>query len=314
MAICLHPVYKRDGSVVPCGKCYNCRCQKRAELVFRMEQELKVRPIAFFVTLTYKDENLYFMSASATHRTKYKRLYGNKHFALLEPKKISLFLRNLQYNYRRKYNTETLVRYYLTAEYGDGTRNYGEESNRPHYHCVFFLPDNLGIDKDNFLSLLESCWNEGHIDIKFVNSAALNYVAKHQLKECSGNEYQQTYSPIFSRCSRYQGGIGSNFLTPLIRQYYLNGGPKCVILHGRKFRLPTAYSRKIFPRKSDKQYQDFIIQSQENYQLLLQSENLSQYDNAELRQRFKVLNKRKWREYYSKKFTRNYIKQSLNKK
>lgn len=59
------------------------------------------------------------------------------------------------------------------------------------------------------IKLVRAHWTEGCTNIQILESkGACNYVAKHQVKECSGSLFQQKASPIFARYSIYGGGIG----------------------------------------------------------------------------------------------------------
>ena len=53
----ISPLYPR-GLIVPCGKCLQCRIQKRREWSLRMLHELDVWDKAVFLTLTYNDQSL----------------------------------------------------------------------------------------------------------------------------------------------------------------------------------------------------------------------------------------------------------------
>lgn len=97
-------------------------------------------------------------------------------------------------------NRPPLVRMYIVGEYGDLT-------NRPHLHSLFFFRD--FVTKPDLENLLKKIWLYGNIHVgKTVEVGAINYVAKHQVKDCAGNEFQQKVSPIFARSSRYDGGLG----------------------------------------------------------------------------------------------------------
>ena len=93
---------------VPCGNCVECLEKKRSEWSFRLQQELKVSDSAYFITLTYSEENLP-EELSKEHCQK--------------------FLKRLR-KQNDKYTTKKL-RYYLAGEYGDKTK-------RPHYHMIVF--------------------------------------------------------------------------------------------------------------------------------------------------------------------------------
>lgn len=91
---------------LPCGKCIGCRIQRAQEWGTRVMNELKAAGPSAFVTLTYDDEHL---PPGGT----------------LVPNDLKLFWLRL----RRKHDKP--FRYFACGEYGDKT-------NRPHYHAVVF--------------------------------------------------------------------------------------------------------------------------------------------------------------------------------
>jgi len=95
---------RRDQITVPCGHCLGCRTDQARQWAVRLTHEQQTSKFAWFVTLTYAETPL----------------NGS-----LDPKDTQLFIKRL----RRKYKTR--ISYYLCGEYGETTQ-------RPHYHlCVF---------------------------------------------------------------------------------------------------------------------------------------------------------------------------------
>ena len=217
---------------IPCGKCYACQCASRAEWALRMKYEFsdKRNVSAYFLTLDYNDEFLPTVGYNID-----KVLYYNSHvpiskrnyfFSVLDKKHASLFLESLKHWFRQKfmkplyyvnknggefsetlkrgftpiYDSNSLPRYYMTGEYGDLT-------NRAHYHLIVFFPADVhAADLDLYAKYL---WPYGTMKVEsHISPAAQNYVAKHQVKDCVGTPFQNLISPIFSLSSRYGGGIG----------------------------------------------------------------------------------------------------------
>lgn len=98
---------------VPCGKCPKCAQTKIQQWTFRLKQELKISTSAYFVTLTYSDDNL---------------TYGDTMPTLVK-KDFQDFMKRLRY-----YDTGKIV-YYAVGEYGSKT-------HRPHYHAILLNVDN----------------------------------------------------------------------------------------------------------------------------------------------------------------------------
>lgn len=217
---------------IPCGKCYACQCNSRAEWALRMRAEFddKRNSCAFFLTMSYDDKFLphvgynymevcnYLSSRSISER--------NYWFSILDKQHASMFLESLKHWYRQYfeipeyyvnkrtgeysavkktgfssvYRQNSLPRYYLTGEYGD-------ISNRAHMHAIVLFPNEVHeSDLKQFANFL---WPYGNLKIEsHLSPAARNYVAKHQVKDCLGTPFQQLVSPIFAFSSRFNGGIG----------------------------------------------------------------------------------------------------------
>ena len=188
-----------------CGKCYDCRMNKRAESVLRCRKEFTNSVCSFFVTLTYSDANLLFWDCNRIERAAALReakcnpkafdAYGK---FIFDKRHSSKFMSDMQ-KCIKKYNDSLLFRFVLNSEYGTWT-------HRPHFHALIFSP--LSFSLNDFKEILSQCWRYGNITVTEVSDARINYVAKHTMKEDAGNELQQKVAPIFRTMSRYQGGIG----------------------------------------------------------------------------------------------------------
>ena len=217
---------------IPCGKCYACQCSSRAEWALRMKYEFKDKRnvSAYFLTLDYNDDYLPTVGFNTD-----KVLYYNSHvpvskrnyfFSVLDKKHASLFLESLKHWFRQKfmtplyyvnknggeysdtlkrgftpiYSANSLPRYYMTGEYGDLT-------NRAHYHLIAFFP--ADVHEADLKLYAKYLWPYGTMKVEsHISPAAQNYVAKHQVKDCIGTPFQNLIAPIFSLSSRYGGGIG----------------------------------------------------------------------------------------------------------
>ena len=236
------PVYCR------CSSCYECQNELRGEWVFRVKAETEIR-LPFFITLTYDNEHLpvyepalkewhfskkrYIGSVMALHKLKrkwdysfvrkdhlrdfYKQLqekFQEKYFDLLPLERYLYCAKNGNKFWRVRpkegYENMYLIRRYSTAE-------YGTFSHRSHYHGLLFFP--IKVHREDVINLIRDCWNYGHADVaKDCRDAAVNYVAKHQVKSDEGSTFQRRFAPIFKSISTYLGGIGSNL--KLDESYY----------------------------------------------------------------------------------------------
>lgn len=96
-----------------CGKCISCKNRRRRLWASRIMLEGLTNAASYFITLTYDQDHL--------------PVDGS-----LVPQHTQLFLKKL----RRK--VASRIRYFLVGEYGD-------QSNRPHYHAALFYSDYIPI-------------------------------------------------------------------------------------------------------------------------------------------------------------------------
>lgn len=157
MARCVSPVYVRlekGGVFAPCGRCIECLKTKSGDWSFRLKQELKTAKNAFFITLTYDDQNL-------------------PENGELVKKDLQLFMKRL-----RKLNANPL-RYYAIGEYGG-------ETFRPHYHIILYnMNDSTSVKK---------AWGKGFVKIGTVTSGSINYVCSYIIFKNEGNYTQKPFA------------------------------------------------------------------------------------------------------------------------
>lgn len=206
---------KQHGQIntFPCGRCLSCLQKKRADWTFRITQELAVSDTAYFITLTYEDE----------------QCPVNEHgIQQLEKKHLQKFLKRL-----RKANAKVSnrsLRYYSVGEYG--TRTF-----RPHYHSIIF---NVHSEVMNNVA---NIWKHGNVQIGDVNGASIHYTTKYVI-----NRKQYDFVGItlpFATMSR-NPGLGFTYYEKMRawhrednRTYLVNPG-------GIKQRLPRYFKDKIF--------------------------------------------------------------------
>lgn len=343
---CLTPYYVSSQQLyVPCGKCYNCRLQKRQAWCFRMQQELQSRPVAFFVTFTYDEDNV----PNRVYDRKHLDSYKTDNYQTLSKEDASELIRNLQKNLRKRYKemvtrkvavknpklgepiykevkkNVALVRYYLIGEYGDKC-NVTSGTNRPHYHAILYFP--RGCSKDIAREVILSSWTLGLVDIAPVTFADINYVAKHQFKESKGNDYQRKHAPIFATMSRYKGGLGDNYTQFVSRRHPNRNTQLYVLLNGYRLALPQFYRKKLFPQKmTDTEILEYRKKNFEDYgQKFAAAFNITKGDGVlthsqgevglslyqDFRQLGFSLSNLRWIRYAKQKFTRNYVRHKVH--
>lgn len=191
---CLHPVPTRRGILFPCGKCPACLAQRKEELAQRIFMEARVSASSYFLTLTYDDKHLPFDPET-----------GELSF---DKQEVQTYIRSLRDRLRLR---DISLRYFFTCEYGD-------LSERPHYHAVLYFSQFLSLQQ--VWILCNALWkNRGYVYLSSVGAGCCRYVAKYCLKDDPSGSFELPRDDprrpfrLFSR----RPGIGS---TEEVVQYY----------------------------------------------------------------------------------------------
>lgn len=192
----LDPCVYPEGLLVPCGKCLACRIAKRREWSMRILHEMDSHEKASFVTLTYSDEHI-------------------PPNASLDKAELQKFFKRLRKNAKKVYELlgkeVQKIRYFACGEYGDQTE-------RPHYHIILFGLGLTEIDKSIVMdSWSYADWSVSTIRDKsfgLVELDSIRYVAQYIDKKLSGEEAEKEYDrrgrePVFRLLSL---GLGSNYI------------------------------------------------------------------------------------------------------
>lgn len=261
--------------LVPCGKCYNCRKNRRNGWYVRFLEETKSAKSAFFLTLTYSEENVPTLEVD-----------GMIH-KVLDYRDVQLFLKRWR-KYLSKYDIK--LRFYACSEYGSKT-------GRPHYHmlCWFNKPlDTLRMSTAQRKDVFESKWSKGFTSISRITSKRMYYVTKYMLKSRSNYE-SNIYRPMRCYCSN---GIGANYLTAARIAFHKQAlfpfvNSRSFFTYtaedGFRYSLPRYYKDKIFNdvekakilieaeirahQELQRRHDADVLQEKEFYQLLKEKTN-----------------------------------------
>jgi len=172
---------------------------------------------ALFITLTYNDENL---------------IYSFNGYPTIDKADFQKFMKRL-----RKLNT-TKLKYYAAGEYGD-------KSDRPHYHMILFNAD---------IETIEKAWSKGNVHYGDVQEASATYALKYinKVGKIPVHELDDR-EPEFQLMSK---GLGKNYLTRSMARWHkkdltnrvyitLKGGEKVSMPRYYKDKLYTEHERKI---------------------------------------------------------------------
>lgn len=190
-----HPRAKKSEGlrlIVPCGRCLGCLLKRGREWAARCMHEELSWDTSYFLTLTYRDEELH---QYGTHPS-------------LNPPDVQRFFKRL-----RKAGFK--FRYLYCGEYGD-------EFGRPHYHCILFGVefDDLKLRSSqgghNFYTSvkLENFWTHGDCLIGFATPETVSYTCGYTIKKLYGPDATLFYAhrgqyPPFIRMSK---GIGKSYI------------------------------------------------------------------------------------------------------
>lgn len=170
--ICDKPTWVRDQKY-PCNDCEPCRINRRRVWVNRLLLERMNHSEACFVTLTYGPKSI---PPDGT----------------LVPDHMSSFLKLL-----RSRISPRKLRFYGCGEYGD-------LSERPHYHLILF---GVGMMEDQSVA---ACWSKGFVKVGEATPESMQYVAGYVVKKLlkRGDPNLGGRYPEFSRMS-LKPGIGA---------------------------------------------------------------------------------------------------------
>lgn len=207
---------------VGCGKCPVCRMKRSNQWFVRLRKQLDSSKSAYFVTLTYSDENI-------PHHAN-----GTPTFCKSDLQKFNKRVRK-HLSKLSGYSEIQGYKYFLVAEYGPTTL-------RPHYHAILFnLPTN---DLEEARKFLEKRWDKGFVTVSFLNSKRIHYTAKYCTaitllpKELMTKEFRP-----FTLCSKH---LGVCYLTDDIIHYHQMELNTKVKIDGFDYAMPRYYRNKIF--------------------------------------------------------------------
>lgn len=258
MAYCQSPNFFNKIGWTACGKCDNCLKNKRKEWADRLNIEMRYHPYNYFVTLTYSPE-FYPLDES------------------LDKKAVQDFKKRLEY-----YAGYT-PRSFCVGEYGDS-------SNRAHYHAAIFS------DKDDFEAIMNA-WRLGRVSISRMTPGRCGYIAGYVTKKMTKKDDERLDGrlPEFFLSSR-RPALGDGLFLDLYnkmindpafleRMLQYTYPPKVVSIGGKKVRLPRYIRDKLAPiykvyneekQKSEKEskfQKDFVL-FKKIYQNLLQLQGI----------------------------------------
>lgn len=216
---CLTPYVHPEKGPLPCGKCISCLQRRTSDWSVRLKQEYSQCTSCYFVTLTYREENVP------------RVLINNDMVNVLCKRDLQLFLKRI-----RKAIEPDRIRFFACGEYGPSTL-------RPHYHMILF---NFPALKDVY-KIVNAKWSLGFTTVSTIKPAHFDYVAKYCASYMYLPEYLRckSYRP-FILCSR-RPAIGYCYMSDAIVDYHRRTlSISLVSRDGIKRNLPKYYRDRIF--------------------------------------------------------------------
>lgn len=192
MMLCRNP-HVVHGMAYPCGKCMPCRFNRRREWTHRIMLESMAHTENCFLTLTYSD----------TFLTRLSDLQMT-----LVPDDLRLFMNLLRTRYWR--DESKRLRFFGVGEYGD-------RSERPHYHVALF-----NICKP--ASYFEDIWGKGIAYVGTLELHSAQYIAGYVTKKLTKKDDPRLMGryPEFVRMSR-DPGLGVPYIQKMAEELIKEG-------------------------------------------------------------------------------------------
>lgn len=248
---------------LPCGQCILCRLEHARQWAVRITHEAQLHEQNSFVTLTYNDENL--------------------------PKYNSLQYSDLQKFWKRLRKEIGTLRYYAVGEYGD-------ETQRPHYHaCIFgtaFLEGRTILRRTPSMlwtsDALEKAWGMGNVSVGALTFQTAQYTAAYVTKKLNNarryvriDEETGELIPLVQPRAfmSLRPAIGREWLDQFGEQTYDHDR---VVIEGRPQKPPKYYD-KWLAAKSEEQIEIIKQKRKKKATKLTEEESHARAQNAHAR-------------------------------
>lgn len=239
--LCKKPYMLAQGSKLsaaipcPCGQCMPCRINRRRVWTLRILLESFIHRDCCFLTLTYAPEHI-------------------PEGGTLVPRDVQLFLKRLRKSVPVK------IRYFFVGEYGD-------ISERPHYHAAIFGLPVTAVD------IMQNAWGKGHVYLGDLTPDSARYVAGYVTKKMTGKDDMRLNGrhPEFARMS-LRPGIGAGAVPSILKALGSNLNqhgdvPAALHVHGKMMPMGRFILGKLREKVSTKRTSSF----EEQVQFLLEA-------------------------------------------
>jgi hypothetical protein len=243
---------------VSCGKCRLCKITKVRQWCFRLLKEESKSLSSYFITLTYDIKNVP-MARSGYMTLDHGYMTEKGHFS----DDLNRFIKNLRYydkqiwkKHGHKVKYKKKIKYYAVGE-------YGEKTNRPHYHAIVLNLYSVGS--------IEKAWKKGLFHVGQVTGNSIAYTMKYidkdkKVPKHSGDDRR----PEFAYMSKK---LGDSYLTEEMKKYHKADLKRYYVeSNGYKVRMPKYYADKIYTDKEKKKISKLVEEYKEEKELQLEKE------------------------------------------
>lgn len=220
-----------------CGRCLPCLKKRKAQWSYRIENEMRHSISAYFVTLTYNDDNL--PPGNVVDPKHHKEFIA----LLKQYESWTEMSTRLDYSYEEFQRSKQRIGEYANDYHYDdynlryyGISEFGGISGRVHWHYLLF---NV-IDKRN----IEKAWQAGLVQVDECNINTIDYVLKYMIKERENDQPQGKKEVSFMSKGMGMQGITQEFIDSISAPE----NNQVVNSRGHKVALPRIY-RKNFMEK-----------------------------------------------------------------
>jgi len=261
--------------VVPCNKCPICLQNKRSDWSFRLTEELRTAKNAWFLTLTYSDENL----PDAYHHGKDLQEKTYTGMPTLDKRDLTLFHKRLRKSIHKvTKGAHKALKYPQMKYYSVG--EYGSQTHRPHYHGIYYNVPKEIIDQ------ITEIWKNGETHTGTVTPASIHYVCKYVINK---PEDYEDIQPPFALMSR-NPALGSNYVNRNYNFHWQNLAPY-VIKDGFKQKLPRYYKDKLFTESEKMKIAEINQAKQDNKWLENYDKEFEKTLPPYIENQFRIINK-----------------------
>lgn len=209
---------------LPCGQCILCRLEHARQWAVRITHEAQLHEYSCFATLTYNEENV--------------------------PQDGGLRYDDLQRFWKRLRKAVGPLRYFAVGEYGD-------ETNRPHYHACIFghdFTENKKVVRGGRNPLwtnetLETAWGLGNVSAGALTFETAQYTASYVTKKLNNERRYTRLDPETGELIALEQPRAMMSLKPAIGRNWLDqfgdamGIHDHVVVNGRVQKPPKYYDR-----------------------------------------------------------------------